>query len=160
MVGSEDGHGVLNESIDQTVTSWKSRIDVAIAKSRKVRGGNYVQIATVDEDGLPHCRTVVFRGFHEFPSLSPSVSEAEACTTQTQTTPRLAMKMITDNRSEKVAQIKASPACEMVWWFAKSSEQFRLAGKLMLIGEDEIDPVLLSARKQQWGNLSDMVSSK
>ena len=38
-------------------------LDASIARSRKVRGGNYVQLATVGPDGKPHCRTVVFRGF-------------------------------------------------------------------------------------------------
>ena len=45
------------------VVPWRERIDASIARSRKVRGGNYVQIATVDEAGLPRCRTVVFRGW-------------------------------------------------------------------------------------------------
>lgn len=73
------------------VVPWRERIDASIARSRKVRGGNYVQIATVDEAGLPRCRTVVFRGW-----------QGEA------------MKMITDARSEKAAHIAAQPACEMV----------------------------------------------
>ena len=70
--------------------------------------------------------------------------------------PKVAMKMITDARSEKVSQIKQSPACEMVWWFPKSSEQYRLSGNLSLVSEDEPDGWLLSARKQQWSTLSDM----
>jgi hypothetical protein len=71
--------------LDQSNTAWKERIEVSIAKSRKVRGGNYVQIATVDSDGFPHCRTVVFRGFMDVPSSSGSL-------------PMVAMKMISDNR--------------------------------------------------------------
>ena len=34
-------------------------------------------------------------------------------------------------------------------------EQYRLLGKLKLVGGDESDAELLSVRKQQWGNLSD-----
>ena len=46
---------------DTAIKTWKERIEASIAKSRRIRGGNYVQIATVDEDGHPRCRTVVFR---------------------------------------------------------------------------------------------------
>jgi pyridoxamine 5'-phosphate oxidase len=120
------------------VEPWRSRIDRSIAKSRKIRGGNYVQIATVDDQGLPACRTVVFRGFLETEDKSS-----------------IAMKMITDARSEKVTQIAANPGCEMVWWFSQTKEQYRLSGTLRLVGADESDAHLLAARKQQWGNLSD-----
>mmetsp|Transcript_11841 Transcript_11841/g.24874 ORF Transcript_11841/g.24874 Transcript_11841/m.24874 type:complete len:302 (-) Transcript_11841:376-1281(-) len=116
---------------------WLERIEGSIARSRKIRGGNYVQIATVSPEGLPCCRTVVFRGW------VPSASGQKA------------MKMITDLRSEKVGQIAASPACEMVWWFSKSSEQYRISGELQLVGADCTDQELLNQRKQQWGNLSD-----
>ena len=64
--------------------------------------------------------------------------------------------MITDARSSKVKEIASSDgASEMVWWFQKSSEQYRFAGRLRLVGEDATDDTLVSARKQQWGNLSD-----
>ena len=122
---------------DVSDKTWRERIDVSIAKSRKIRGGNYVQIATVDADGHPRCRTVVFRGFSAF-SHSP-----------------YAMKMITDSRSEKVSQIALSPQCEMVWWFSQSSEQYRITGSLQLVSGEETSEELLAARKQQWGNLSD-----
>ena len=96
------------------VVPWVERIECSIAKSRKVRGGNFVQIGTVDRDGKPRCRTVVFRGF-----LPVAERGGEK-----------ALKMITDSRSEKVDHIAASPACEMVYWFSKTSEQFRIAGDL------------------------------
>jgi hypothetical protein len=109
----DDSRGPLNDALDESTLSWKTKIDISIAKSRKVRGGNYVQIATVDSDGMPHCRTVVFRGFVDVPSPVSLQS----------TSPKCAMKMITDARSEKVSQILQSPSCEMVYWFGKSSEQ-------------------------------------
>eukprot|EP00238_Polyblepharides_amylifera_P004707 CAMPEP_0196582920 /NCGR_PEP_ID=MMETSP1081-20130531/41265_1 /TAXON_ID=36882 /ORGANISM="Pyramimonas amylifera, Strain CCMP720" /LENGTH=145 /DNA_ID=CAMNT_0041903641 /DNA_START=526 /DNA_END=963 /DNA_ORIENTATION=+ len=67
------------------------------------------------------------------------------------------MKMITDARSEKAEQVAACPACEMVWWFPKSNEQFRIEGDLQLVGEqgEDGDLSLAQERKQQWGNLSD-----
>ena len=123
----------------EELQAWRSRIDRSIAKSRKVRGGNYVQIATVDLEGKPACRTVVFRGFLDLPDKERPI----------------AMKMITDARSDKASQIEGNAASEMVWWFSQSSEQYRFYGNLKLIGPAEADSYLISARKQQWGNLSD-----
>jgi PPOX class probable FMN-dependent enzyme len=134
------------------LTNWRNKIEISIAKSRKVRGGNYVQIATVDRNTMePKCRTVVFRGF------LPSLDGNQSCQ----------MKMITDARSNKYAEITGGGGvnenenenkinCEMVWWFSKSSEQYRISGQLQFIGETESDAHLLSCRKQQWGNLTDM----
>jgi hypothetical protein len=95
----------------------------------------------VDSEGLPHCRTVVFRGF-----LPVDGDGYDNCK---------AMKMITDLRSEKVEQISHSPACEMVWWFSETSEQFRLSGNLRLVTSSDTGPLSL-ARTQQWSALSDM----
>lgn len=97
-----------------------------------------MQIATVDGNGLPHCRTVVFRGFQS----STAMIGLEA------------LRMITDSRSEKVAHIQKSPACEMVWWFSQTSEQYRIAGELQVVGP-EADDELQAARKEQWEKLSD-----
>ena len=97
-----DDRGVQNDKNKDdncNIESWLKRIDSSIARSRKIKGGNYVQIATVDSNGLPRCRTVVFRGLVNLPNNM------------------IAMKMITDMRSEKVDQIANSPACELVWWF-------------------------------------------
>lgn len=119
------------------IQAWEAKIKGSIARSRDVRGSNYVQIATVDNDGRPRNRTVVFRGFQSIESTAQS-----------------AMRMITDARSEKVGHVERSPACEMVWWFAKSSEQYRIAGDLQLIGPQH-DGELQLARTQQWEKLTD-----
>ena len=37
----------MSTSIEGAVP-WRDRIEASVAKSRKVRGGNYVQLATVD----------------------------------------------------------------------------------------------------------------
>lgn len=140
--GSDDGGGAL--------ISWKSRIDESIAKSRKTRGSNYVQISTV-ADGEPRCRTVVFRGFQKLPSDHPV---AVTCDDSS-----CVMKMITDNRSNKVSETSSNSAVEMVWWFPKTSEQYRVRGTLLFVGGGEFaldnDKVLATARKEQWGNLRD-----
>mmetsp|Transcript_6963 Transcript_6963/g.17815 ORF Transcript_6963/g.17815 Transcript_6963/m.17815 type:complete len:234 (+) Transcript_6963:139-840(+) len=120
---------------------WRARLDAAIHRSRKVRGANYVQLATVDKAGAPHVRTVVFRGFE------PAAGEF-GCV----------MRMITDTRSDKIEQLRTNPLGELVWWFARSAEQFRVSGSVEIVdaspcgGDAE---ALLAARRAQWGNLSD-----
>ena len=135
------------DKMDESSEVWTSRITKSIAKSRKIKGGNYVQIATVDADGLPTCRTVVFRGFTNI--NSKKFGEIKT------------MRMITDKRSEKVSHILNKPAAELVWWFSQSSEQYRLSGELILINptikiDDDLDATqLLALRNQQWNDLSD-----
>jgi PPOX class probable FMN-dependent enzyme len=128
------------------ITSWREKITSSIARSRKIRGGNYVQLATVDPGTLePRCRTVVFRGF-----LKESGKESDV------------LKMITDKRSCKYSEVTTylgetqKSNCEMLWWFAKSSEQYRIRGQLKFIGAEEQDPDLSVSRNEQWGNLSDL----
>lgn len=121
-----------------------------MAKSRKIRGSNYVQISTVSKDGEPRCRTVVFRGFLNSANLPEDHSmggdfDGKPCV----------MKMCTDLRSKKVEEVAHQPISEMVWWFGKTSEQFRVRGSLMLVGNDDDDKALQIARKEMWGNLSD-----
>jgi len=137
-------------SATQEITTWREKISTSIARSKKVRGGNFVQIATVDPQTFePRCRTVVFRGF-----LKQDGKETDI------------MKMITDKRSSKYSEVTSTSTsasaekndvatCEMVWWFGKSSEQYRIRGNLKFFGSDETDAKLVIARKEQWGNLSD-----
>jgi pyridoxamine 5'-phosphate oxidase len=119
---------------------WRTMLDVSMARSRKVRGGNYVQLATATSEGEPRVRTVVQRGL---------LAHGGHATV---------FKFITDARSEKVAQLRHRADAEMCWWFLKSSEQYRVRGKLTVVGngeDEEEDAALLAVRKQQWGNLRD-----
>ena len=137
---------VTEGDFDIDTESWRSLLKVSIAKSRKIRGSNYVQIATVD-NGEPRCRTVVFRGFQDLPeghALS-NLCDDMSCT----------MKMCTAKNSQKVAQNQQQPIAEMVWWFPKTSEQYRIRGSLILIGNDSDDKALITARKELWGNIGD-----
>ena len=128
--------------------SWRSLLEISIAKSRKIRGSNYVQISTVDEKGEPRCRTVVFRGFQKVPDPHTLLN---LCDDKT-----CLLKMCTDKRSKKVAENAKQSIAELVWWFPKSSEQYRIRGHLILVGDDNSDDRSLEiARKELWGNLSD-----
>ena len=42
-----------------------------------------------------------------------------------------------------------------VWWFPKTSEQYRIRGFVLLIGDDYEDRALQISRKELWGSLSD-----
>ena len=189
-----------NSSSDDDYTTrkgWKERIDISIAKSRKIRGSNYVQLSTIDIAAMePRCRTVVFRGFlknvpdYQVRNVPPTA--AEYATLQFQNSDDdygksygdCVMKMITDKRSGKVHEATSenttttttttkTNVAEMVWWFAKSNEQYRVRGKLRFIGanvdtttitkerqeeegEGKMNDYFTIERKQQWGNLSDM----
>jgi PPOX class probable FMN-dependent enzyme len=133
------------------LTPWREAIEVSIAKSRKIRGGNYVQLSTIDyETNEPRCRTVVFRGFQPLEPHSNMDSHSAATAKKP-----CVMKMITDSRSSKVKELISSSVSELVWWFSQSSEQYRIRGRIQLVGEDTEDDYLRQARKEQWGNLSD-----
>jgi hypothetical protein len=114
-----------NKVGDNDVINWKARIDISIAKSRKIRGSNYVQISTVDHTTMePRCRTVVFRGFLKnvpLDSVFDGLSESSGAAT---TYGDCVMKMITDTRSNKVKELESFHGTgniggnnvEMVWW--------------------------------------------
>lgn len=136
-----------NTTEDPGEQSWRSLLEVSIAKSRKIRGSNYVQLSTV-ENGEPRCRTIVFRGFmsnlrHDH-TLSNVLDDKECV-----------MKTCTDLRSKKVDQNQHQPIAELVWWFPKTSEQYRIRGPMLLIGNDQDDKSLAIARKELWGNMGD-----
>jgi len=140
--GGEKNTNEGSESSKVICSSWKDKITVSIQRSRKVKGGNFVQIATVDQEtNEARCRTVVFRGF---------INDKEGGDSPT------TMKMITDSRSSKVSEVGGEKKAELVWWFSKSSEQYRIRGELEFIGQDHTDLELTRARKEQWGNLSDL----
>jgi pyridoxamine 5'-phosphate oxidase len=132
--------------------SWRARLEISNAKSRKIRGSNFVQLATIDAtSNEPRCRCVVFRGFL-------NLQLGHDCRTTCDDLPCV-LKMCTDRRSEKVNQILSHPTAEMVWWFPRTSEQYRIRGRILLVGSGELDRdddgELAVARKQLWGNLSD-----
>lgn len=152
-----DGQGESQTPYLSEGTSWRLLLERSIARSRKIRGSNYVQLATVDSDnGAPKCRCVVFRGFVPLPTDHPMHNACDNLP--------CAMKMITDLRSQKVSQVTHQSLSEMVWWFPKTSEQYRVTGHIVLVGGEQTtqvelpfhsDKTLASARKEMWNNCSD-----
>jgi len=117
-----------------TLAPWRSAIAHALHRNRSLVYARYLQLATVQANGRPANRTLVFRGFLEDTNQ---------------------LKFITDNRSAKADQIQQQPWAEICWYFPNTREQFRIAGCLTLINSDDSDQVLQPARIAMWQELSD-----
>ncbi|NEP13598.1 MAG: pyridoxamine 5'-phosphate oxidase [Symploca sp. SIO2C1] len=113
---------------------WRLLLTRALDKNSNLPYSRYFQLATVAANGYPANRTVVFRGFLDDTNQ---------------------LKFITDSRSQKVEQIQHQSWGEACWYFPDTREQFRLAGKLMLVGADAPNQTWQNARKTTWQNLSD-----
>lgn len=115
----------MASSPSRKLISWRTRIDWAIAESRKKSFPPFIQLATVDNSQrgspVPRCRTVVFRGFLDGGGMASAESSNQHI-----------LKIITDARSEKVGQIRENPLVEVTWWFPGSNEQFRISGRAEL----------------------------
>ncbi|HEY9852356.1 MAG TPA: Npun_F5749 family FMN-dependent PPOX-type flavoprotein [Leptolyngbyaceae cyanobacterium] len=120
-----------------SIAPWRSHLAGALHRNRSLVYSRYLQLATVRVDGRPANRTVVFRGFLEDSDR---------------------LKFVTDARSEKVEQIAYQPWGEACWYFPNTREQFRILGKLTLVGENYPDPQLQKARQVSWQELSDAAS--
>ena len=125
-------------------TAWKQRLVRSLHINRSKPDARYFQLASVDRNGRPDNRTVVFRGFDEDDSLS--------------------LLTVTDTRSDKVAQILQNTAVSIAWYFRQSREQFRINGIAELrvnddrslgnlVGDTSSDHVANTL--QQWHALSD-----
>ncbi len=118
---------------------WRSRLASALHRNRAKYHSRYFQLATVSPEGLPKNRTVVFRGFLESTNI---------------------IQIITDSRSEKVAQITHNPWGEICWYFTKTREQFRISGELLLVDCNNSNSELIAARKAAWQKISDNARSQ
>ena len=125
---------MLIERSADGLAPWRSPLARALHRNRSLIYARYLQLATVRPDGSPANRTVVFRGFRD---------RADA------------LGFITDQRSEKIAQLAADPRAEACWYFPKTREQFRIAGTLTAVTAADPDPGLLAERSRLWQGLSD-----
>jgi pyridoxamine 5'-phosphate oxidase len=117
-----------------SLAPWRSLITRALHHNRSLVYSRYLQLATVQNNGRPANRTVVFRGFW-------------GETNQ--------LKIITDNRSQKFTEIQEQSWGEICWYFPKTREQFRLSGSIILVDAHNSDPKLQAARQSIWQEISD-----
>ncbi|MDJ0798793.1 MAG: pyridoxamine 5'-phosphate oxidase family protein, partial [Calothrix sp. MO_167.B12] len=113
---------------------WRSLISRALHRNRSLVYARYFQLATVQQNGRPANRTVVFRGFWE----------------QTNK-----LKIITDSRSQKFTEIQEQPWGEICWYFPKTREQFRLSGEITMVNSNHSHNDLQKARHSTWQEISD-----
>lgn len=117
-----------------SLAPWRSFLSRALHHNRSLVYSRYLQLATIQADGRPRNRTVVFRGFEDSSNQ---------------------LKFITDARSEKIEQIGQNPWAEACWYFPNSREQFRLLGRLTCVGDGDFDETRSQARQRTWESLSD-----
>ncbi|MEH2376241.1 Npun_F5749 family FMN-dependent PPOX-type flavoprotein [Nostoc sp.] len=117
-----------------TLAPWRSAIAHALDRNRSLVYARYLQLATVQANGRPANRTLVFRGFLEDTNQ---------------------LKFITDTRSAKADQIQQQPWAEVCWYFPDTREQFRITGCLTLVSSDDSHQDLQPARMIMWQELSD-----
>lgn len=119
-----------------TLAPWRSPLARALHRNRSLIYARYLQLATVRRDGRPANRTVVFRGFREQGDR---------------------LLLISDDRSQKQAEIRHQPWAEICWYFPKSREQFRISGQVEIIDGSHGDQL---TRTQVWQGLSDPARSQ
>jgi pyridoxamine 5'-phosphate oxidase len=121
-------------SLKASLAAWRSPLSRALHRNRSKPYSRYFQLATVHSDGRPANRTVVHRGF--LPDTN-------------------ALIFVTDQRSQKVQDNQSVSWAEVCWYFTETREQFRLAGRLLIIGRNYPETALTEARLTTWRNLSD-----
>lgn len=117
-----------------SLAPWRGAIAHALHRNRSLVYARYLQLATLQANGRPANRTLVFRGFLEDTNQ---------------------LKFITDSRSAKTDQIQQQPWAEVCWYFPNTREQFRITGCLTLVSGDDSDQDLQPARIAMWQELSD-----
>ncbi|TYQ27938.1 Npun_F5749 family FMN-dependent PPOX-type flavoprotein [Pseudanabaena sp. UWO310] len=117
---------------------WRSHLARSLHQHRNQPESRFLQLATMGCDQRPRNRTVVFRGFLE------NCDRLKDC-----------LKIVTDERSQKIAQIDANPWAEINWYFTKTRSQFRILGKSILINSECSDLQFQKARSDAWKALSD-----
>lgn len=125
---------VYDEIDPEELAPWRSPLAGALHRNSSLPQSRYLQLATVNLEGCPANRTVVFRGFLEGTNR---------------------LKIISDRRSQKIEQIEQNPLAEACWYFTKTREQFRLAGKITVVKAEDFDTKLKQIRASVWQEISD-----
>ncbi|ABG42552.1 pyridoxamine 5'-phosphate oxidase-related, FMN-binding protein [Paraglaciecola sp. T6c] len=119
---------------------WHAIFYQSLSAHEKIPASRYLQLATVDNQGNPRCRTLVFRGLNQDKNQ---------------------LYLHTDNRSEKMSQLEIQKHVEACWYFSETREQFRFSGHIECIGQSEKSETTSGSPKAQhlrlahWQKLSD-----
>lgn len=107
------------------MSEWIGELQSALAREYGDRP-QLATLATVDRSGAPRARTVVCRRVGDDGNVL----------------------IVSDGRSEKNEQIKASPQAEVVFYLPTSREQFRVLGSAKLATASPPDPLRLEIWQQ------------
>ena len=91
---------------------WRTSIEDHLVDASADPTSTYCQLATVDVQGSPHVRTMVFRGFDEVDH---------------------GVLMCTDFASDKCQQLGHNSKAQIVWYLSKARTQYRLSGTAELL---------------------------
>ena len=116
--------------IDQPI--WLSALKDVLKSLESSPESRFAQLATIDVEGRPTNRTLVFRRF---------TNENELVFT-------------TDARSKKAEQLEETPWAELCWWFPPRREQFRIQGRAYLSDGSDFAEFAL-ARSEIWNELKE-----
>ncbi|KAL4311532.1 hypothetical protein GQ457_01G054950 [Hibiscus cannabinus] len=113
-----------------TITApWKQLLLNALESNSHLKHSSFFQFATVGCNGRPSNRTVVFRGFQENGDK---------------------LHINSDNRTQKIEELKHCPFAEICWYFTDSWEQFRISGRVDVIDGSNPETPKLQQREKSW----------
>ena len=93
---------------------WRQELKASQNKEASNTSNRWIQIATINRSNEPRLRTVVFRGWLKDNS----------------------MLVFTDNRTDKVKDIRNNNSVEILWLLTKSKSQFRFKGNANIVQDD------------------------
>lgn len=86
------------------MSAWKQRLTKSLHQTRNQPESRYFQLATVDTQGVPENRTVVFRQLED---------------------EDYSLVIVSDTRSAKWESLSHQPMASICWYFSKTREQYR-----------------------------------
>ena len=110
---------------------WRLLIEAVLKNEKNAHISTYCQLASVDSNGHPRVRTMVWRGFDNADH---------------------GLLMCTDAESAKRYEFDQNNRAEIAWYFVGARQQFRLSGCVECLGAetDELD-----CRERIWSLLTD-----
>lgn len=112
----------------ESLPPWRPLLRGAREREGRSPAARWLQLATVAPDGTPRVRTLVFRGW-----AGPAT-----------------LDLLTDDRSEKLADLRHQPAVELCWLLPRARSQFRLRGVVLSLAPE----LLQGERERHWQQLT------
>lgn len=109
---------------------WNQRLTKSLHQTRSQPESRYFQLATIDPQGLPENRTVVFRTLDD---------------------KDFSLVIVSDTRSRKWESLQQHPMASVCWYFSKTREQYRFTTNAECYTR-ETDEALIH---RHWEKLSD-----